>query len=52
VRERRCIFDCVCLALAEVFGPDMFVADLLGEVVFSVDIWKNCSTKGCSEKTV
>jgi hypothetical protein len=38
VRERRCIFDCVCLALADVFGPDMLVTDLLGDVVFDVDI--------------
>ena len=43
VRERRCIFDCDCLALADVFGPDMFVAGLLGDVVLDVDIENSCT---------
>jgi hypothetical protein len=39
VRERRCIFDCAALAAAEeVFGPDMLVVDLLGDVDLVVDI--------------
>jgi len=38
VRERRCIFDCAALALAEVFGPDMFDVVLFGVVVLDVDI--------------
>jgi hypothetical protein len=50
VRERRCIFDCVCLALADVFGPDMFVTDLLGDVDFDVDIGKREYGGKCSRK--
>jgi len=39
VLERRCIlFAADNFAAADVFGPDMFVADLLGGATFVVDI--------------
>lgn len=38
VRERRCIFEGVCFAADDVFGPDMFVVVLAEGVALVVDM--------------